>query len=173
MRTNYREIKNEFLFINEFRKNSISCKSLPEFDFKVNFKENYTKMMYNIQFINLSKMQTIYLSEISSNLNTSLIERLHILEIIYEENLKSTVNEIMNFFKVENNNLPFDNKTMFQIYVYYLSPFNPERIKIEKLSSFNSEIRYSIANNTIYKLLKNCQPKDEIINFTDILMSII
>ena len=104
MRTNYREIKNEFLFINEFRKNSISCKSLPEFDFKVNFKENYTKMMYNIQFINLSKMQTIYLSESSSNLNTSLIERLHNLEIIYEENLKSTVNEIMNFFKVENNN---------------------------------------------------------------------
>ena len=130
--------------------------------------------MYNIHFINLSKMQTSYFSENSDNdLNISLNETYHILEIIYEENMKSTVKEVMSFFKIKNNNNSLDDKTFLQLYIYYLSPYNTERIKIEKLNSYNSEIRYSIANKARYLLLDNSQPIDEIINFKNVLLSII
>ncbi len=141
--------------------------------FDEGLKKNYLKIISNIYLINLSKMQEIFLSEYSSEINDSTFHQtLQILEEIYDRNLKITVKNVLNYFKITNSNVSIHDKTYIQIYIHYLSPYDPQRIKSEKLISFYSEILHKIASKHKYRLLVFTEPSNELINFGRILSSI-
>ena len=104
---------------------------------------------------------------------STLNEALQVLEGIYDKSLKSTVKAVSKYFNIINNNPSLDEKTYIQLYILHLSPYNPQRIKAEKLNSYYSEIFFNLAKGNYYKLLTPVpEPKDELFNFSKILSSI-
>lgn len=141
--------------------------------FQKELKKKYLLVIFNIYLVNLSKMQEIYISEyLSNSRDYTFHEALQILEEIYDKNLKSTVKRVINHFGITNNNISIDDKTYIQLYIHYLNPYNPQRIKAEKLISYYSEIINKIANKNKYSLLVFAEPVNEFIHFNKILSSI-
>jgi hypothetical protein len=164
---NHRDIRKEIKLIEEIKKGNFSQNFTQNYPFK--FKRKFVKLIYNIYYVNLSKMQRDFL--ISFEDTKTQNANLQILEAFYEKNLKTTVEEVLNFFGIDISYRELDKKTYIQLYLQTLSPFHPERIKVERLVSYFSEFRYEIANGNQFSQLESVSPKDEIINFREILKS--
>ena len=90
------------------------------------------------------------------------------LEKIYEASIKLTrydyklslSNYVIKQFNIKKKE--FELKTILTLYYYYLSPFNPIRVRIDQLNDYYTEIIEGIANGNQFLSLLDGDPESNI-----------
>jgi len=153
-------IKNDIDFIKSF-KGAVYNDKLLEINFDECFKNNYFLIMSNIYHINLKKMQNNFIKEYV-NRNFKFFNSDHIiktLDTIYEKTIRETREFVLKHYQVNKDH--FEYKTILTLYYYYLSPYHPIRIRVEKLNYYFSEIRKGISFGFKFTLLENKENEQE------------
>jgi len=134
---------------------------LLEINFDEGFKKNYFSIMSNIYYINLKKMQNNFIKAYVKK-NFKFFNSDHLLktlDTIYEKTIRESREIVLKHYQV-NKDL-FEYKTILTLYYYYLSPYHPIRIRVEKLNYFFSEIRNGISTGYKFTLLDNMDSEQE------------
>ena len=150
------------LFIQGMNNNQI-------FPIKYNKKisENYLKIISNIYFLNLSKVQKSFKNEY---LDTGkLIQNpREIIDKLYKATLNESRNQVIEFFKLQKHEVfEISIKTLLRIYPYYLEKTKSIRIEYEKITEHINMIITKMNEKQVFDLLLNgdLEVKDEIREF--------
>ena len=130
------------------------------FDFGQNVSKNYLKIVTNIYYLNMRRVQKSFRNEYI-DLNYTFRDDKHIYEIInslYSKHLKESRSEVAKFFEIEENK-QLDLKIILRLFYYYLNPFDQSRIKMDEVNTEVNEILTNLSLGYEYPvLLKNNEP---------------
>jgi hypothetical protein len=164
--TNYkyfiRNIKNNLNLIESFKKGYFAGE-LPDIKIKQTLNDKYLRIISNIYYISLIKIQKIYKNDyLNKNKLLDKDEATELLDNLYNENIKTTRIQVLNFFKVN----PIHNISpivLIKLYPLYFSPYDEIRFKYDKLNKYSEKIINKMSDNYVFEILYNdndTNPKD-------------
>lgn len=130
-----------------------------------NLRQNYLKIVSNIYYVNLLKVQKKSKSFFDANnvqANQDKIDKL------YKEYLNETRNQVLNHFNILNTH-EISLKTALRIFIHYLNPYEEVAIKnsqfYESCNLLLGELETCGVVEELSKQTDNIKPRDVIIEF--------
>jgi hypothetical protein len=154
-----RKIKKNIEILAKFKK-SFDNGQLMNIDFGESINRNYLKIISNIYYLNLRKVQKKFKNEYGDKNYKfqDASEPGKVFNDIYKSFLKETRAEVLNFFKVTHSDL-LPSKIVLRIFPYYFSPYHPLRIKYEQMNlEVNNVIKKIQLTGVIYELYDDNHP---------------
>ena len=168
---NIREIKKHIKFLSSF-KNKVEKDELLDFDFGEDIRKNYLKVVTNIYYLNIRRVQKSFREEYIDK-GFCFKDEKHIHEImnsLYSKHLKESRNEVADFFKIKENSM-LDLKIILRLYYYYLNPFDEKRLKMDDVNQEVNEILSSLSLGYEYPILLNDNHPDAMSKPRDVIFT--
>ncbi len=129
---------------------------MPDFDFGDDIRKNYLKVVTNIYYLNIRRVQISFREDYTDK-GFVFRENRHINQVmneLYSKHLKETRSEVSKFFNLKEN-ADLDMKIILRLFYYYLIPFDERRIKMDEVNQEVNEILSGLSLGYEYPVLLN------------------
>lgn len=138
-----RKIKSSLKIINDF-KTSLQNRTVPHVDFGESISKNYLKIISNIFYLNLRKVQKQLKDNIIDK-EISVGDSQETFNKLYKKYLKETRFEVLKFFQVTHPDV-LSSKVLLRIYVFFYEKENELRKNYEKMNEEVNQLIKKIVN---------------------------
>ncbi len=129
---------------------------MPDFDFGDDIRKNYLKVVTNIYYLNIRRVQKSFKEDYIDK-GFVFKENRHINQVmneLYSKHLKETRSEVSKFFNLKEN-ADLDMKIILRLFYYYLIPFDERRIKMDEVNQEVNEILSGLSLGYEFPVLLN------------------
>jgi len=167
---NYESIRKHIELISNFKKNVENFELFP-IDFGEVITKNYLKIVSNIYYLNMRRVQ-INFRKYCIEKKASFKDEKELYDIInnlYSKYLKETREEVKKFFDIPEHK-DFDLKILLRLYYYYLNPFDQNRIRMDEINDEVNRMLTNMSQGYEYPLMLNDDKPSSITKPVDVVL---